>query len=190
MIQKVKIKGFNDKEQKIFNHIAKTPGESCQISELAKLFIKEAELVTGKAQSYVRNSLRRLIRDGWVHKTSYGAYSLTTEGKQWVKEGKNETASFGDKSGRRPKAEVAKKSSKKKIAKKATVATNNKSTVKMRAGASASKPVKTPPSLRRAMNRKARKEIGPATARQRAQELAIEIAKEEDQASSGPPISC
>lgn len=99
-----RVEGFNDKEQKIFNVLL--DGESHDIRELKKLFWKNAEVhckevwdkpgeheFNAQAQSYVRNSLRRLIRDNWVRKCGRGTYILTAQGKKWVSAGKSVTKS-------------------------------------------------------------------------------------------------
>jgi hypothetical protein len=191
MTKAVKINGFNDKEQRIYEMFAKTPNESCSIGELAELFLKEAKKDNNKAQSFVRNSLRRLVRDGWVVKISYGTYRLTTDGRRWVKMGKTETSSFNSKKGRPTKKAAKKKAAKKKTTKKKTTKkktkakkkkTNNTPSVQFHEGANESKPVKAPPKLRRAKNREALRDVGPESAKARAQELAQQIALEGDQA--------
>jgi hypothetical protein len=104
---KHKVQGFNSKEQKIFNRLL--DGEPHNIRELKKLFWKDAESrcaetyepgwgekeIDAQAQSYVRNSIRRLVRDGWVEQCSRGTYQLTKSGKKKVSKGVDTTESFG-----------------------------------------------------------------------------------------------
>ena len=144
----MKIKGLNDKEQKCYDVLS--DGEPHTIAELKKRFVPAAkkhceetyekgswddDAVDIHAQSFVRNSIRRLIRDGWVEKKAYGTYQLTRSGKKWVAEGKDATASFGVKRGRKPKSEeekaakkaaAPKKAAKKPAAKKAKAKTAKK----------------------------------------------------------------
>ena len=136
----MKIKGFNAKEQKCYDIIE--DGEPHTIAEMTKKFMAQARKhcgeifeegswddnhASGVAQSFVRNSIRRLIRDGWIEKCAYGTYRLTRAGKKWVAEGKDETASFGTKRGRKAgsnlskKAETKKASIKKASTKKASI---------------------------------------------------------------------
>jgi len=109
----MKIKGFNSKEQKLFNVLK--DGKSHNIRELKKLFWQDAKEqcaevyekgwgeheIDGQAQSYVRNSVRRLVRDGWVDgphmkkSLARGTYQLSSKGVMWVKSGLLITASFG-----------------------------------------------------------------------------------------------
>jgi len=111
--KKMKIKGFNSKEQKLFNVLK--DGKSHNIRELKKLFWQDAKEqcaevyekgwgeheIDGQAQSYVRNSVRRLVRDGWVDgphmkkSLARGTYQLSSKGVMWVKSGLLITASFG-----------------------------------------------------------------------------------------------
>jgi hypothetical protein len=135
-----KVEGFNAKEQKIFNKLL--DGEDHDIRELKKLFWKDAQErckvtyeagwgeheVNGQAQSYVRNSIRRLVRDGWVKQTGRGTYRLSTKGKERVKKGvtvtKSKTESRRGKGGGRPK--TTKKTTKKTSTKKTTKKTSTK----------------------------------------------------------------
>lgn len=143
-----KIKGFNEKEQKLFNKLA--DGEPHDIRELKKLFADAAkkrceEVYEGgwgeketdiQSQSYVRNSVRRLVRDGWVSQTGRGTYALTKQGKKWLEEGILITKSATEEGRKRkrhidveenvkrrarPKAEKAEKPKKKPIEKKPKV---------------------------------------------------------------------
>jgi hypothetical protein len=138
-----KVDGFNNKEQKVFNRLL--DGEPHDIRELKKLFWKDAEAhckevwekpgeheVNGQAQSYVRNSLRRLIRDGWVKKSARGTYKLTPAGKSRVEKGvsvtKSKTESQRGKGGGRKATKKAapKKAAPKKAAPKKKAATKAK----------------------------------------------------------------
>jgi hypothetical protein len=129
----MKIKGFNAKEQKCYDIIE--DGEPHTIAEMTKKFMAQARKHCGEifeegswddnhassvAQSFVRNSIRRLIRDGWIEKCAYGTYRLTRAGKKWVAEGKDETASFGTKRGRKAGSNLSKASTKKAETKKAS----------------------------------------------------------------------
>jgi hypothetical protein len=126
-----KVDGFNAKEQKVFNKFL--DGEPHDIRELKRLFWKDAQVrcaavynagwgeheVDGQAQSYVRNSIRRLIRDGWVEQSARGTYKITRAGKARVQKGVSVTASFTDKKkrGRKKKSESKPKEAKAKKAK-------------------------------------------------------------------------
>lgn len=166
----MKIKGFNEKEQRCFNILK--DGEPHKIGEMKRAMMKDAEAhcreiytkgswddstVDAHAQSYVRNSIRRLIRDGWLKQTDYGTYRLTPAGKKWVAEGKDTTKSFGTKRGRKPGTTV-KKTETKKAAKKApgkpksTKKTKAKSTKK--APAKAAKAAKKAPKKTKAKSTK------------------------------------
>jgi hypothetical protein len=151
---------------------------------MAKKFKRQAE-DEPQAQSFVRNGIRRLIRDGWVEKASYGTYAMTKDGKKWVKECKETTISFGTKRGRKPKAETeaaAKKTTKKaakKTTKKATKKVSKKATAKASKGNGMRKAVKAPAKVRKAKNKAAKKRVGPAAAKDRASELAAELAAEQ-----------
>ena len=108
-----KIAGLNDKEQRLFNSLA--GGKEKSIRDLkrvfqddAKAFVKEnyqkgtwdESDVDAQAQSFVRNSIRRLIRDGWVEgpaqneKLARGTYRLSKQGEAKVEKGVTETLSF------------------------------------------------------------------------------------------------
>jgi hypothetical protein len=100
------IKGFNSKEQQIFNKLK--DGEPHDIRDLKLLFMKKAEEHCGlvfeegwgeaetdaQAQSFVRNSVRRLVRDGWVEQSARGTYRMSNEGFERIKKGITETPSF------------------------------------------------------------------------------------------------
>jgi hypothetical protein len=145
----MKIKGFNDKEQKCYDVLA--DGEQHTIAEMKKRFLPAAKkhceetyekgswddgIVDAHAQSFVRNSIRRLIRDGWAEKKAYGTYQLTRNGKKWVADGKDTTASFGVKRGRKPGTKVEKKAAPKKAsAKKETKKAAPKKAAKTKAPA-------------------------------------------------------
>lgn len=100
-----KIKGFNNKEQRIFDHMK--DGQPYNFRQLKVLFWKEAEAycakiykpgwgkpeVDSQAQSFARNSIRRLIRDGWVEQSGRGTYRLTKTGKIRVAKGTDVTPS-------------------------------------------------------------------------------------------------
>jgi poly-D-alanine transfer protein DltD len=94
-----KIKGFNDKEQRIF--VRMKNGEPHDFAELKTLFWEEAKAhcrktyqpgwgedeVDVQAQSFARNSIRRLIRDGWVIQSARGTYRLSKTGKIRISKG-------------------------------------------------------------------------------------------------------
>lgn len=105
-----KIEGFNPKEQKLYELLL--DGEQHDIREMKALFTKEARAhvkevyedwdestVDAQAQSYVRNSIRRLIRDGWAEgpkqneKLPRGTYRLSKSGKDKVRRGTAKTVS-------------------------------------------------------------------------------------------------
>jgi hypothetical protein len=126
----MKIKGLNDREQKCYDVLC--DGAPHTIAELKKKFAAAAkkhceetyekgswddDSIDIHAQSFVRNSLRRLIRDGWIEKKAYGTYQLTRMGKKWVTDGKDATTSFGVKRGRKPMSEEEKADAKAKKAK-------------------------------------------------------------------------
>ena len=140
-----KIEGFNSKEQRVYELLL--DGEQHDIREMKALFSKEARAhvkevyeewdestVDSQAQSYVRNSIRRLIRDGWAEgpaqndKLPRGTYRLSKLGKEKVKRGTAKTASADARKKKRvkkeakPKAEKAAKVAKPKTEKKAKVA--------------------------------------------------------------------
>jgi len=149
----MRIKGLNDKEQKCFNILK--DGEPHTIAELKKPFLADGREhckqvyekgwgdreVDIQAQSFARNSLRRLVRDGWVEKAAYGTYKMTANGKRWVKDGKDATKSFGTKRGRKPMTDEEKAEAAKKRAKKPKKAAAKKTTKKASAKP-ASKPKK------------------------------------------------
>lgn len=140
----MKIKGFNPKEQRLFDILK--DGKQHKIGEMKRAMTKDAKAhcaeiyekgswddshVNAQAQSYVRNSIRRLIRDGWVRKVDYGTYQLTSHGKRWVAEGKDETKSFGTKRGRKPGTKLTKDGKVAKApAKKTKAKTSSKKTTK------------------------------------------------------------
>ena len=128
------IEGFNKKEQKLFNKFLDDKVHG--IPELINSFLDDArnkakkdknKLDNGqlkfKAQSYVRNSLRKLVEDDWVEKVDRGQYKLSDTGKKKVKKGVKATSSeFKDQSkrrGRKPKEETNKVDKSDKTKKKA-----------------------------------------------------------------------
>jgi hypothetical protein len=148
-----KIKGFNEKEQKLFNKLS--DGNPHNIAELKKIFWETAKKKCDEkyekgwgdyetdiqAQSYVRNSIRRLVRDGWVSQTGRGTYTLTKDAKKWLAEGKTITDSATDDKRKRkrhinvdsiikrrfrPSKKKTAKPKKKPIEKKAKASKNNK----------------------------------------------------------------
>ena len=148
----MKIKGLNDREQKCYDVLC--DGAPHTIAELKKKFVAAAkkhceetyekgswddDAIDIHAQSFVRNSLRRLIRDGWIEKKAYGTYQLTRLGKKWVTDGKDTTTSFGVKRGRKPMSEEEKVAAKAKKAKAPAKAKKVK-TAKTTAKAAPAKP--------------------------------------------------
>jgi len=105
-----KINGFNDKEQRVFSKLKN--GEPHDFRELKSLFWEEAKIhckkvyepgwgeheIDAQAQSFARNSIRKLIRDGWVTQTGRGTYKLTKTGKARIEKGVSATPSVGRKS--------------------------------------------------------------------------------------------
>jgi hypothetical protein len=130
-----KVEGFNTKEQKIFNRLL--DGEPHDIRELKRLFKADAEArckqtydpgwgeheVDAQAQSFVRNSIRRLVRDGWVEQCARGTYRMSRTGKNRVEKGvsitKSVTESQRGKGGGKKKAKTKKAKSTKAKTKKA-----------------------------------------------------------------------
>lgn len=105
-----KITGFNDREQRLFDVLS--DGKYHTIADLKKLFVRisKTHLVEKyeewdesdqdpQAQSFVRNGLRRLVRDGWVDgphtndSLPRGTYVLSRTGKDRLKRGVTETPS-------------------------------------------------------------------------------------------------
>lgn len=85
---KIKVQGLNSKEETLLGAFA--DGKEHTIRELKKLFLHEAAArlaghykgwtkkdVDATAQSYVRNSLRKLVKLEWIEQTSRGAYKRT-----------------------------------------------------------------------------------------------------------------
>jgi chromosome condensin MukBEF MukE localization factor len=100
--KKVSVAGLNTKEQRLFK--ALVDGEPHAIGELKRLFTREAKQhlratngrstrqdVDRQAQSFVRNSLRRLVKDGLVEGSAQnariprGTYRLSRSGKAKIK---------------------------------------------------------------------------------------------------------
>jgi hypothetical protein len=110
----MKIQGFNAKEQRVFNRMR--DGEPHDFAELKTLFREEAKVrcketykpgwgefeIDTQAQSYARNSIRRLINDGWVEQTGRGTYRLTKTGRNRVVQGVTTTPSLPTRKPRRP----------------------------------------------------------------------------------------
>jgi hypothetical protein len=124
---KVKVvKGFNSKEQKIYKLLS--DGKPHNFAEMKKLFGRESRKqcsftynkgwgdkeVDIQAQSFARNSVRRLIRDGWAEQCARGTYRLTATGKRRVTKGYEITPSAKKGRGRPRKTESEKKAAKKK----------------------------------------------------------------------------
>ena len=105
-----KVKGLNPHEQRILDTVC--DGGAYSIQELKLLFKRLGSLryhqnqinpqkkrprnwsTDHQAQSYVRNSLRKLVRDGWIKKVDEGTYQLTKSGKKWVENGVCITKSY------------------------------------------------------------------------------------------------
>lgn len=84
----IKVQGLNNKEQALLNVFA--DGKEHNIRELKKLFLHDAAArlaghykgwdkkdVDATAQSYVRNSLRKLVKLEWIEQTGRGTYKRT-----------------------------------------------------------------------------------------------------------------
>ena len=122
-----KITGFNPKEQALFDRLFDK--EPHDISELKKIFWKEATKhceriyepgwaereVNSQAQSFVRNSIRRLIRDGWVELCARGTYRMSKQGIDWIHKGITVTKSALESKKEVKKKKVIKKEKKKSI---------------------------------------------------------------------------
>lgn len=76
----VKIEAVNAKEGKVLSALNHGSGQQ-KISEIAKGAFKGK--VKSQANSWVRNSLRRLVRGGLVKQVSRGTYALTAKGKKF-----------------------------------------------------------------------------------------------------------
>jgi len=147
-----KVKGFNPKEQRLFDKLLDK--EPYSNKQLKKLFLKDAtkrceevweegwgeKEVDSQAQSYVRNSVRRLIRDGWVEQSARGTYRMSKKGITMVTKGVDVTISATvNNRGRKKKkvvekepkaAKIAKATKAKKSPKKAAKKTSKKVTKK------------------------------------------------------------
>lgn len=206
MAKVAKVEGFNPKEQKILN--ALSDGAQHDIRELKKLFWDAAKEhcgeiyekgwgegeVNSQAQSYVRNSIRRLIRDGWVEgphmndNLPRGTYKLTQKGKNWIAKGVSVTPSLKEREERREERKV-KTAAKKEKAKKApkTKKTVKAKTEKKEAKApkekKAPKPKKAPKAAKKAkakpVSKAASKKAKPANGAQaKAQAAKAKVSKE------------
>ncbi len=94
-----KIKGLNEKEQRLLETLADQ--KPYTLKELRELFrhtaTRHLRKQEGKhprgwnsnlqAHSYVRNSIRKLIRHGWAHQVDKGTYELTSKGKKRLESG-------------------------------------------------------------------------------------------------------
>jgi len=83
---------LNDKEQqvvKLLNGKGKGARNPLTIAELAgKCFSKKAKVSAkndDQANSWTRNSLRRLVCAGWVEKVERGSYKITDRGRKRIK---------------------------------------------------------------------------------------------------------
>ena len=108
----MKIKGFNLREQKLFDILRKADGPRT-IAQLKTHFHRDAKAhldsnykkgwkegaLDEQAQSFVRNGIRRLIRDGWAEGPAQaqlprGTYRLSKAGMRKVTDYTDTTASF------------------------------------------------------------------------------------------------
>lgn len=106
-MRRYKVLGFNDKEQRLFYLF--TDGKPHSIKACEKIFFEE--LMSGDisspkgegwaeyefrflANSWVRNSLRKLFRDEWISPVSKGVYQLTIVGAERIKNDIHTTPSF------------------------------------------------------------------------------------------------
>lgn len=127
-----KVEGFNPMEQALLQKLS--DGEAHSIRELKELFWNAAKKhcksvwespgqaeFDAQAQSFVRNSIRRLVRDGWAEgphmneNLPRGHYKLTKLGRERVRKGVTITPSA-----KKEKKTVVKKTAKKATAKKAS----------------------------------------------------------------------
>jgi hypothetical protein len=76
---KVKITKVNAKEAKVLSQL-NHGSDPLKISDIAKCFKGKTK---AQANSWVRNSLRRLVRGGLVKQVSRGTYTLTAKGKKF-----------------------------------------------------------------------------------------------------------
>lgn len=105
-MKKVKIRGLNPKEEKLFNMFI--DGEPHTIGECQKIFETDAlehcqltypdgkwdgVTVTYHANSWVRNSLRFLVKDNWLDWCGKGTYIISSLGLHRLKEKSLEVSS-------------------------------------------------------------------------------------------------
>ena len=199
MAKVVKVEGFSSKEQKILNALSN--GEQHNIRELKKLFWEAAKAhcaeiyekgwgeheVNGQAQSYVRNSVRRLIRDGWVEgphmneNLPRGTYKLTRSGRDRVAKGVSITPSLKERDARREErmantaAKKAKKAPKAKKASKTAAPKKAKAKVKAK-----------PANGAQAKAQAAKAKVSKEAAREKAQDAARRAAEEPKSETSTP----
>jgi hypothetical protein len=189
-----KVKGFNDKEQAIYELLAKDPSTPQSFADMKAMFGNQARAqlrkydgdlhkdkkeVDAMAQSMARNGVRRLTRDGWAEQCARGTYRLTRTGKDRLKKGCDVTSSYGAKKGRpKKKKAVAKKATKPKKKKAAAKAKPKRKAAKAKAKTAAKPKAKrkaAKSSKGNGVNQKAKE------ARKRARK---EAAKEDGQAAA------
>jgi hypothetical protein len=176
-----KVQGFNPKEQKVYEMLA--DGEPHSFAEMKKLFAREARNhcplvynagwgdheVDVQAQSMARNSVRRLLRDGWAEQCARGTYRLTRTGKTRRDRGEDKTPSFGTKRGRpastdkKKKKKTTKKASAKKAAPKKKK-TTKKAAPKKKASGAKKKPASKKTSKKAPAKQAAKKKTTPKKA--------------------------
>lgn len=71
---------LNSKERRVLGFLVECEGPSATLDELASIFKKSVSVE--KANSWVRNSLRRLVCGGLVNKIARATYSITALGKR------------------------------------------------------------------------------------------------------------
>jgi len=184
----MKIAGLNDKEQRLFNSLV--GGKEKSIWDLKRVFQDDASAfikenyqkgtwdesdVDAQAQSFVRNSIRRLIRDGWVEgpaqneKLARGTYRLSKQGETKVEKGVNETLSFTTRQERkaatlkrREEKKAQAKAERAKLKAKGKKATPKKAAPKAKAKATPKKAAKKAAPKKAAKAKAAPKKAAPA----------------------------
>lgn len=102
---------LNSKEQKVLECVAgDNKGERKQksLADVAEeCFVATQKRGKAQANSWVRNSLRRLVRGGWLEKVERGTYRITEKGRKRMlrlEESKKESKVDGSEKGSEEKA--------------------------------------------------------------------------------------
>lgn len=106
-MHRYQIHGFNPKEQQLFflfvdqkEHTIKECQDYFEYEAMehceANYEIWDPIMAASIANSFVRNSLRKLIKDGWIIKCGKGTYILTAIGAKRIEEGVQTTPSAAE----------------------------------------------------------------------------------------------